>query len=35
MDFGRLGVWAWLDSLSAGEAADFAAKMEESGYSML
>jgi probable F420-dependent oxidoreductase len=35
MDFGRLGVWTWLDSLSAAEAADFAARIEELGYSML
>jgi probable F420-dependent oxidoreductase len=28
-------VWTWLDSLSAAEAADFAARIEELGYSML
>jgi probable F420-dependent oxidoreductase len=35
MDFGRLGVWTWLDTMSAVEVADFAARIEELGYSML
>jgi len=35
MDFGRLGVWTWLDTMSAAEAAKFAARIEELGYSML
>jgi len=35
MDFGRLGVWTWLDTMSAEETADFAARIEELGYSML
>ncbi len=35
MDFGRLGVWTWIDTMSAVEAAEFAAKIEELGYSML
>ena len=35
MDFGRLGVWTWLDTMSAAEAAEFAARIEELGYSML
>jgi probable F420-dependent oxidoreductase len=35
MDFGRLGVWTWLDTMSAAEVADFAVKIEELGYSML
>jgi probable F420-dependent oxidoreductase len=35
MDFGRLGVWTWLDTMRAGEVADFAARIEELGYSML
>jgi probable F420-dependent oxidoreductase len=35
MDFGRLGVWTWIDTMSAEEVADFAAKIEELGYSML
>ena len=35
MDFGRLGVWTWIDTMSAAEAADFAARIEELGYSML
>jgi len=35
MDFGRLGVWAWIDTMSAEEVADFAVKIEELGYSML
>jgi probable F420-dependent oxidoreductase len=35
MDFGRLGVWTWIDTMSAAEVADFAARIEELGYSML
>ena len=35
MDFGRLGVWTWIDTMSAEETADFAARIEELGYSML
>jgi probable F420-dependent oxidoreductase len=35
MDFGRLGVWTWIDTMSAEEVADFAVKIEELGYSML
>lgn len=35
MDFGRLGVWTWIDTMRAGEVADFAARIEELGYSML
>jgi probable F420-dependent oxidoreductase len=34
-EVGNLGVWSWLDSLSAGEAADFAAQLEAWGYSAL
>ena len=32
---GRLGVWTWLDTLSAAEAAAAARRIEELGYSML
>jgi probable F420-dependent oxidoreductase len=35
MDFGRLGVWTWIDTMSAEETADFAVRIEELGYSML
>ena len=35
MEIGRLGVWTWLDSLSAPEAADFACRLEDWGYSAL
>jgi len=35
MDFGRLGVWTWIDTMGAEETADFAARIEELGYSML
>ncbi len=35
MDFGRLGVWTWIDTMSAAEVADFAARIDELGYSML
>lgn len=34
-DLGRLGVWTWLDQLSAGEAAEFANRLEEWGYGAL
>lgn len=34
-DVGRLGVWAWLDGLSAPEAADFACQLEDWGYTAL
>jgi probable F420-dependent oxidoreductase len=34
-EIGRLGVWTWLDALSAPEAADFARKLEAWGYSAL
>ena len=32
---GRLGVWAWLDHLSANEAAEFCQELEEWGYRSL
>ena len=32
---GRLGVWTWLDHLSASEAAEFACQLEEWGYGAL
>jgi probable F420-dependent oxidoreductase len=32
---GRLGVWSWLDMLSAGEAAEFAQRIEALRYSVL
>ena len=35
MDFGRLGVWTWLDGLPAGEAAEFTAKIAAWGYGTL
>jgi len=35
MDFGRLGVWTWIDTMSAADVADFAVKIEELGYSTL
>jgi probable F420-dependent oxidoreductase len=35
MEIGRLGVWTWLDSFPAAEAADFARKVEAWGYSAL
>jgi probable F420-dependent oxidoreductase len=35
MDFGRLGVWTWIDTMCTEEVADFAARIEELGYSML
>jgi len=34
-EIGRLGVWSWLDSFTAPEAADFARKLEGWGYSAL
>jgi probable F420-dependent oxidoreductase len=34
-DLGKLGVWTWLDAYSAGEAADFARKLEDWGYTAL
>jgi len=35
MDFGRLGVWTWLDGLPAGEAAEVTAKIAAWGYRTL
>ena len=35
MELGRIGVWAWLDHLSANEAAEFAQRAEGWGYSAL
>jgi probable F420-dependent oxidoreductase len=35
IQIGRLGVWTWLDSLSAPEAAEFARRIEAWGYSAL
>ena len=35
MDLGKIGVWAWLDHLSANEAAEFAQRAESWGYSAL
>ena len=35
MDIGRLGVWSFLDTLPASEAADFARRIEGWGYSAL
>jgi len=34
-EIGKLGVWTWLDGLSAPEAADFALRIEDWGYSAL
>ena len=34
-ELGRLGVWSWLDAFSAPEAAAFARRLEEWGYSAL
>ena len=34
-EIGRLGVWSWLDAFTAPEAAAFARKLEELGYSAL
>ena len=35
MDLGKIGVWTWLDHLSANEAAEFAQRAENWGYSAL
>jgi probable F420-dependent oxidoreductase len=35
MDFGRLGVWTWLDGLPAGEAVELTAKLAAWGYRTL
>ena len=35
MEIGKLGVWTWLDNLSAPEAAEFAGQLEEWGYGAL
>ncbi len=35
MEFGRLGVWTWLDALPAREAAAFTARVAELGYGTL
>jgi probable F420-dependent oxidoreductase len=35
MDLGKIGVWNWLDHLSANEAAEFAQRVEGWGYSAL
>jgi len=35
MELGRLGVWTWLDDMSGPEAAEFARKLEQLGYSAL
>lgn len=35
MEIGRLGVWTWLDSMGAAEAAEFATRLESWGYSAL
>ena len=35
MDLGKIGVWTWLDHLSANEAAEFAQRAEGWGYSAL
>lgn len=35
MNLGKIGVWAWLDHLSANEAAEFAQRAESWGYSAL
>jgi probable F420-dependent oxidoreductase len=34
-DIGKLGVWTWLDAMSYGDAGDFAAEIEQLGYSAL
>ena len=34
-DIGRLGVWTWLDGMSAGEAVDFTGQLEAWGYPVL
>jgi probable F420-dependent oxidoreductase len=35
MNLGKIGVWAWLDHLSANEAAEFSQRVESWGYSAL
>jgi len=35
MELGKIGVWTWLDHLSANEAAEFAGRAENWGYSAL
>jgi probable F420-dependent oxidoreductase len=35
MELGKLGVWTWLDAMSGPEAAEFANKLEDWGYSAL
>jgi probable F420-dependent oxidoreductase len=35
MELGRLGVWTWLDDMSGPEAAEFAQRLEQQGYSAL
>jgi len=35
MNLGKIGVWTWLDHLSANEAAEFAQRVESWGYSAL
>jgi len=35
MELGRLGVWTWLDDMSGPEAAEFAQRLEQFGYSAL
>src|SRR5262245_50630193 len=35
MQLGKLGVWTWLDNLSANDAAAFAARVEKWGYGAL
>ena len=35
MEFGRLGVWTWLDGMPAGEAAEFTQTIEALGYGTL
>jgi probable F420-dependent oxidoreductase len=35
MELGKLGVWTWLDAMSGPEAAEFARKIEDWGYSAL
>ena len=35
MEFGRLGVWTWLDGMNAGDAAEFTQRIEALGYGAL
>jgi probable F420-dependent oxidoreductase len=35
MELGKLGVWTWLDDMSGPEAAEFAQRLEQLGYSAL